>query len=227
MNAKDRIKAHWNAASVHYREHYLAAEDEEIALMKNIFSPFLTENKPLRVLDVGTGLGIQAVIFAEMGNSVTALDISEAMLRRAEANAAVRGLNITFVQGDAENLPFSAGSFDIIVTQHVLWTLTDHRKFFSECRRVLAPSGRIFAIDGHWFTTAPDAQHCPADVVSALPLCSSNTPEKIQELVCAGGFTQTEWRYLPEYADYMQAHDRESCEKNSNAVPYMITAVNA
>lgn len=224
---KDRIKAHWNTVSPNYRAMYLSHEDEEISLMKKIFSPFLSEKKPLRVLDVGTGLGIQAIIFAELKNTVTALDLSDVMLERAHENAKKRGLDIKFVQGDAENLPFTENSFDVVVTQHVLWTLTDHEKFFSECRRVLDKNGRLFAIDGHWFSEAPDASHCPEDVVSALPLCNGNTPEKIYDLVCAGGFSNAEWKYLPEYADYMHRIDTEGCRRNSDAVPYLVTAVNA
>lgn len=136
---KDKITAHWNKISPNYRKMYRDHLDEEILLMQNLFLDKLPAGKKLNVLDIGTGPGIQAFVFADMGHNVTALDISEEMLARAREGAKNRNLSIKFVEGDGENLPFENNTFDIIVNMHLLWTLTDHDKFFSECCRVLVP----------------------------------------------------------------------------------------
>lgn len=122
---KDKITAHWNKRSPSYRKMYRDHLDEEILLMKNLFSEKLPAGKKLSVLDIGTGPGIQAFVFAELGHNVTALDISKEMLAGAKEGARNRNLLIRFVEGDGENLPFEACTFDIIVNMHLLWTLTD------------------------------------------------------------------------------------------------------
>ncbi len=194
--------------------------------MQSYFKEYLPKQTPLKVLDIGTGYGIQAMTFAELGHRVTALDLSEEMISRAKNGAAARGLSIEFYQGDAENLPFADNSFDVVVNMHLLWTLTDHEKFFHECRRVLIPGGRIFAIDGHWFKPDdPTTEECSVNIRQYLPLYDTNTPEKIADLVETAGFSEVSWKYLPEYAEYMQR-----CDPNGRdylTTPYLETGVKA
>ena len=222
--SNEKIRQHWNERSPEYRKQYHTHLDEEIKLMQNYFKEYLPKKTPLKVLDIGTGLGIQAITFAELGHQVTALDLSEEMLARAKKGAASRGLSIDFHQGDAENLPFPDNSFDVVVNMHLLWTLTDHEKFFQECRRVLVPGGRIFAIDGHWFK--PDdreTEECSSDIRQYLPLYNTNTPENIANIVETAGFSDVIWKYLPEYANYMQR-----CDPNGRdylTTPYLETGV--
>ena len=222
--SNEMIRRHWNERSPGYRKQYHAHLDEEIDLMQSCFKEYLPEKTALKVLDIGTGLGIQAMTFAELGHQVTALDLSEEMLARAKQGAAARGLSIDFHHGDAENLPFADNSFDVVVNMHLLWTLTDHEKFFQECKRVLVPGGRIFAIDGHWFK--PDdreTEECSAKIRQYLPLYNANTPEQIAGLVETAGFSEVSWKYLPEYADYMQRCDPNG--RDYQTTPYLETGV--
>ena len=59
----------------------------------------------MKILDVGTGAGFLALLFAEMGQ-VTGIDLSVGMLEKAKHNAENMGLKIDFFHGDAENLSF-------------------------------------------------------------------------------------------------------------------------
>ncbi|AKB31642.1 ubiquinone/menaquinone biosynthesis methyltransferase [Methanosarcina siciliae HI350] len=227
---KDKITAHWNKRSPSYRKMYRDHLDEEILLMKNLFSEKLPAGKKLSVLDIGTGPGIQAFVFAELGHNVTALDISKEMLAGAKEGARNRNLLIRFVEGDGENLPFEACTFDIIVNMHLLWTLTDHDKFFSECKRVLVPGGRILAIDGQWFQQeyVSDGNNNPEErtheeLIEYLPLYKSNSPEMIAGLMENNGFSGVSWKALPEYAEYMKRCDPEGHDYLS--VPYLATGV--
>ena len=66
----------------------------------------------IRVLDVGTGPGFFAIILAERGYRVTAVDYTASMLAEARRNAGVLAGKIDFRQMNAEELLFADGSFD-------------------------------------------------------------------------------------------------------------------
>src|SRR6476659_6093595 len=76
---------------------------------------------PARVLDVGAGTGALSLLAAELGYTVTALDISAGMLAHATRKAAERGLDIATLVGPAEDPP--EGPFDAVIERHVTWTL--------------------------------------------------------------------------------------------------------
>ena len=88
------------------------------------------------VLDVGTGTGRAALVLAEAGARVTAVDASAEMLRVAEARAAARGSAIAFGIGDAHHLAFDAGAFDTVVSLRVLMHTPDWRQCVAEACRV-------------------------------------------------------------------------------------------
>jgi len=90
----------------------------------------------LTVLDVGTGTGRAALVLAEAGARVTAIDASAEMLRVAEARAAARGSTIVFALGDAHHLAFEAGAFDTVVSLRVLMHTPDWRRCVAEACRV-------------------------------------------------------------------------------------------
>jgi SAM-dependent methyltransferase len=68
------------------------------------------------LLDVATGSGNAALEAARRGARVTGLDLTPELLVTAEARAADEGLEIAFLQGDAEALPFEDGSFDRVTS---------------------------------------------------------------------------------------------------------------
>jgi SAM-dependent methyltransferase len=104
----------------------------------------------LRILDVGTGPGFFAIIMTQAGHDVTAVDCTGAMLDAAARNAAREGLEIDFRQSDAHSLEFDDGSFDLVISRNVAWTLLDAAGAYKEWRRVLAPGGRALIFDANW-----------------------------------------------------------------------------
>src|SRR5437762_4580495 len=70
-----------------------------------------------RVLDVGCGTGVVAVTAARLGARATGLDLTPALLERARENSQIAGVGIEWREGDAENLPFDDGAFDVVVSQ--------------------------------------------------------------------------------------------------------------
>ena len=104
-----------------------------------------------RVLDVGCGAGVDALVAAlQVGGQghVTGLEFSPEMRERAQANASLSGLgNVAFVSGDAERLPFADASFDLLLSNGVYNLVLRKRQALAEAYRVLRPGGRLQVAD--------------------------------------------------------------------------------
>lgn len=100
------------------------------------------------VLDIGTGTGRMAELFAGRASRIVALDKSLDMLRVARAklqNLAVGSVEL--VQGDFAALPFAAHSFDTVLLHQVLHFAQDPTAALTEAARVTRPGGRIAIVD--------------------------------------------------------------------------------
>jgi ubiquinone/menaquinone biosynthesis C-methylase UbiE len=100
------------------------------------------------VLDIATGGGHTASSLAPFVEKVIALDLTTEMLAAAEKFIKGNGhQNVSFVQGDAENLPFSAECFDIVTCRIAPHHFPNVNKFVNEAFRVLKPGGQFLLID--------------------------------------------------------------------------------
>jgi len=104
---------------------------------------------PVRALDLGCGAGHASFALARGGvPRVIAYDPSAAMLGVVEGEARVRGHSgIATHQGSAEELPFEAETFDLVVTRFSAHHWASVPRALQECRRVLVPGGRLVVID--------------------------------------------------------------------------------
>ena len=84
------------------------------------------------VLDVGTGSGLFAEVFAQWGLEVAGVDVNAEMVAAARAYVP-KG---TFEVASAEALPFSGGAFDLVFMAHVLHEVDDLSKALNEAYRV-------------------------------------------------------------------------------------------
>jgi demethylmenaquinone methyltransferase/2-methoxy-6-polyprenyl-1,4-benzoquinol methylase len=104
-----------------------------------------------RVLDVATGTGLVAFALARRGGcEVVGLDQSEAMLAGARARLARApelAEQISFVQGEAERLPFGDGEFDALTFTYLLRYVDDPPATMRELARVVKPGGRIGMVE--------------------------------------------------------------------------------
>src|SRR6476646_6271546 len=78
---------------------------------------------------------------------VTGIDFAPSMTAQARKKAAERQATIRYEEADAEQLPFAAGSFDMAVSRHLLWTLPHPERAMDEWIRVLRPGGRLIIVD--------------------------------------------------------------------------------
>jgi SAM-dependent methyltransferase len=94
-------------------------------------------------LDVGTGTGGVAVRAARAGADVTGSDLAPMLIATAKRLAAEEGLEIDYEVGDAEQLPYADGSFDIVSSSFGAIFAPDHGAVARELARVTRPGGRI------------------------------------------------------------------------------------
>ncbi len=100
------------------------------------------------LLDVGTGTGRMAELFAPRAAHITALDNSPEMLRIARARLQnLPSGTVDLVQGDFSALPFDAATFDTVLFHQVLHYAQEPEAVLAEAARVTCPGGRIAIID--------------------------------------------------------------------------------
>lgn len=111
------------------------------------------------VLDIGCGAGTDSLIAARMvgpTGSVIGVDMTPAMVVKAERNAAAAGLtNVAVRQGFMEELPVADGTIDVVISNGVINLTTDKLHVMREVHRVLRPGGRFQIADIHVKTEVP------------------------------------------------------------------------
>jgi SAM-dependent methyltransferase len=100
------------------------------------------------VLDLGCGTGSLALLAAEQGHRVTALDRSWSMARLAGAKLAATDARV--LVGDAARPPLAPGRFDAVLVRQVLWTMPDPADALRRWLRLLRPGGRLVLVEGGW-----------------------------------------------------------------------------
>src|SRR6186997_739723 len=126
------------------------------------------------VIDLGSGAGNDAFIARhETGETgkVIGIDFTPAMISRARKNAEVRGFNnVEFRQGDIEEIPVSADTADVIVSNCVLNLVPDKDAVIKEIFRVLKPGGHFsisdIVLEGELPTAIKEAAEMYAGCVS-------------------------------------------------------------
>lgn len=106
---------------------------------------FRKEPIPLnsRILEVGCGTGRTACYLTERGYNVTAVDLHENMLNKAQMRAEAMGLDINFLKADVCSLPFENEQFDYVIAESVT-VFTKAGESLSEYCRVLTKGGILY-----------------------------------------------------------------------------------
>ena len=102
------------------------------------------------VLDVCSGMGGPARYLAwKRGCRVTGLDLTRSRVQGATELTELAGLSdrVRFVEGNALDMPFAAGSFSLAIAQEAFAHIPDKPRLVRECARVLRPGGRLVFTD--------------------------------------------------------------------------------
>ena len=148
------------------------------------------------VLDLATGTGWTARRLAALGADVTALDFAPGMLKAARDLAAGEGRKVTFVEGDAEAMPFPDAAFDRVISTFGVAFVQRPEDAAAELARVCRPGGRVvlavWTPDGNvfeMFNILKGYMPVPEGTPPASPFDWSRT-ERLDELL-GGDFDLT------------------------------------
>lgn len=149
--AVENVRAYWDAYAAHLeapgkawgsKEFFSAIKsqhDRVYAYANRILN--LPTLRGRSVLELGCGMGLDTVEFARHGATVTALDLSPTCIDLARRHLAYHGLQAALEMGNAEELPYPADSFDVVVARGLLMFTPDDSGLVDEIFRVLRPGG--------------------------------------------------------------------------------------
>ena len=105
-----------------------------------------------RALDLCCGTGDLALALTQNGATTTGLDFSPPMLevaaqRQSQCHFGSQSSNLKFIQGDAQQVPFPDGSFNIVTVGYGLRNLTSWERGLDEMHRVARPGARLIVLD--------------------------------------------------------------------------------
>lgn len=207
-DVQERIRDWWDADAEHYDRSsgHTLSDPVEAAAWRAVLLEMLPE-APARVLDAGAGTGAMSLLAAELGHRVTSLDLSTAMLAKAETKAKERGIELAIVVGSVNEPP--AGPFDVVIERHVIWTVPDPVAALRAWRAAAVEGGRLVLLEGIWAQNDPvgraktfagerlrrirgEADHhhssYPSDVLSQLPLADMTSPLPLVHAVSEAGW---------------------------------------
>jgi ubiquinone/menaquinone biosynthesis C-methylase UbiE len=149
----DEVRARFGATAERVAEH----AERQVEMVREQLRSFVAPNGDERAVDVGTGAGTLALALAPLVREVVGVDVVPELLERARRTAPA---NVSFVEGDATDLPFDDGSFDLSCCRRTLHHIAHPERAVAELARVTAAGGHVFV----------DDQIAPVDPLAALEL---------------------------------------------------------
>ncbi len=133
-----------------------------------------------RVLDLGGGTGFLARRLVPLAREVHLLDLSPAMVKR------VRGAKVKARVGNALNMPYATGFFDVVVLSDFLHHVRERNRLLCETVRVMRPGGRLLVHEFHGGTLRGRLlERVESRAVGAV---SYTTPERLARDLGSYGF---------------------------------------
>jgi SAM-dependent methyltransferase len=185
-----------------------------------------------RVLDVACGTGVVAITAARQGARVTGLDLTPELLAVARENARLAGVDVSWHEGDVENLPFEDGAFDVVVSQFGHIFAPRPEVAIGQMLRVLKPGGtvafstwppelyvgRLFALAGRYMPPPPPG---------AAPPGAWGDPNVVRERLGAAVRDIAFDRGRMDHPALSVAHNRELVERTAGPIMKLVELLSA
>ena len=148
---KERTAAYWDRRAAQFSAQRAREwrSDKHLRWLAE-FEKYLPADRPLEILDVGTGTGFFALLLAARGHRTTGIDLSGEMIGQARKTAETLGIPAAFFVMDAERPDFPAGRFDALVTRNLTWTLPHLCRAYEAWHSLLRPGGVLINFDGDY-----------------------------------------------------------------------------
>jgi len=185
------VRADVQARKQRIRQGWSAGDFSKLAVCQTPISDRLVEAADVRpgerVLDVACGSGNTSLAAARRWAAVTGIDFTPHLLDVARRRFEVEGFTGTFLEGDADDLPFPDGSFDVVLSSFGAMFAPDQEKAAGELLRVCRPGGRIGMVNwgpGSWGgrMAALSARYQPPPPPGAHSPLGWGTEERLREL---------------------------------------------
>ena len=153
-----------------------------------------------QVLDVGCGTGNAAIRAAQAGGHVVGVDLTPELFAEGRRQADEAGVEVQWLEGDAEDLPTGDATFDVVVSTFGVMFAPRHEVAATEIIRVLRPGGRVGlcawtpeGTQGEFFRVM--AASMPAGPPFAQPPLLWGTEDHVRHLFADTGLT---WEFHRE-----------------------------
>lgn len=202
-NTAKAMSEHWNGRA--HRFNGAASHKRNHDEWKSVFSAALGEDARTAI-DLGCGTGACALMLAELGHHVTAVDGSEGMLSHARQDADDRGLTVDFVHSSMDDADLADESADIVTLRNVLWTLENPTDALALAEHILRPGGQVFVSDGLWFLHRENDS--AAEFGAHLPFFNGLSESDAKSMLNEVGFQDVQsWGHLFQKHPYGAVYD--------------------
>ena len=134
---KDAHRATWNSGD------YALVADRYVTPLGDAAIDRAGPLAGVELLDVATGAGLAAIPAAQAGARVTGLDLAASLLEDARTRGTMARVDVDWIEGDAEALPFDDESFDVVLSVVGVQFAPRHEVAAAEIARVLRSGGRV------------------------------------------------------------------------------------
>jgi ubiquinone/menaquinone biosynthesis C-methylase UbiE len=189
--SKELVQKQFGANAAAYLTSAVHAKGASLARLVELVAPV----KHWVALDVATGAGHTAAVFAPHVARVVASDLTPEMLVQSQKLAIEKGLsNMETALADAEALPFPDAAFDLVTCRIAPHHFPSIERFLAEVHRVLKPGGTFALVDN----VSPDAETTPGFSGAELKEAAAayNAFEKLRDPSHGRALDTAEWLAL-------------------------------
>ena len=199
--SKDLVRELFGANAAHYVVSDVHAKGASLARLVELVGP----GADWEGIDIATGGGHTALVFAPHVKHMIASDLTQQMLDQVEKQVTEKGIdNVSTHIADAEDLPFDEGRFDLVTCRIAPHHFPSIPQFVAEVFRVLKPGGTFALVDN----ASPDTATNPgfSDEELAEAAATYNLFEKIRDPSHDRAWTTGEWLACVDEAGFNIEH---------------------